>query len=159
MNPVTKQALCGALTTDVFTPGASTYMKCVAYRWFTANLWWVIALPTVLGVASVWDSLLMFVALMVTFLLYPSLLMIVYYRYALAPWSRLSVFAQQITINGDTITRSFIPSEDFPSVPDIQHLTIKQGSQPSRSGRFMVADIEGKSRYEFIMWPIDKDVV
>ncbi|MBO5053107.1 MAG: hypothetical protein J6C44_02585 [Muribaculaceae bacterium] len=156
--PSTPQTPGGIMSTEVFTPGASAYMTRVARRWLSANLWWVIALPAAMTIASLWESVFIFIALMVTFLLYPGVLMMVYYRYALDPWSRLAVYPQQITVNGNTVIRSFIPSDNFPNVPDTQHLTVKTGSRPYRSGRFMVADIDGKSRYEFIMWPADNDM-
>lgn len=147
-----------AVVTEVFTPGATSYMSVLARRWVTHNLWWLIILPLAPAVAAIFEPVWLFVALMITFLLYPGVLMMVYYRYALSPWSRLAVYSQRVIINGRNVSREFVPEEKWPSVPQVQALKLDTKRVPVKSGRFMVGSLEGHSRYEFILWPDDGTV-
>lgn len=142
------------IDTRQFTPGATRYMSLLARRWAAYNFWWLIMGPLIPAILAVWIPVCIFISLMIALLLYPGVLMLVYYKYALSPWSRLSVYTQQISISGMVMTRHFVPSDSWPVVPEDQVLPLAS-KDFKRVGDYMLADIQGHSRYEFVIFPAD----
>lgn len=77
----------------------SAYVRHVFVAWL-CRWWWVWALPiAACVVGACFDFVWVFVALMIICLLYPGLLMMIYFNYALSPEARRTLLPRRVTIS------------------------------------------------------------
>ncbi len=104
-------------TTEEFSLKPSVYMRRVGMHWLGRNWWWLFALPAALAIGSAWQPVLIFVAMMLFFLLYPGVTMLVYFRYSLSPFARATLYSQKVTLGADGIRQEFYTDERYERVP------------------------------------------
>ncbi len=100
------------ITTKPYKSKASDYVKEILSQWL--GKWWlVIAVPIILQLAmSLHNVLFIFTAFMTIFLLYPPILLFVYYFYALSPNARDFITMKSLVIDDNGINICFIDEED-----------------------------------------------
>lgn len=101
------------ITTEPYKSDASDYIKEILSQWL--GKWWlVIAVPIILQLAmSLYNVLFIFTAFMTIFLLYPPILLFVYYFYALSPNARDFITMKSLVIDDNGINICFINEENF----------------------------------------------
>lgn len=102
-------------TTQIFRGTPAGYVRRVAVMWLWRR-WWVWALPVVACcVAAVWWPVWIFVALMLIFLLYPSLMMMIYFYHAMSPEAQRALLPQSVTVSNNGITVDYHDERKTPS--------------------------------------------
>lgn len=90
-------------TTGIYNGTPGGYVRRVAVMWLI-HRWWAWLLPVaVCCVAAAWEPVWIFVALMLIFLLYPSLMMMIYFYHVLSPEAQRSLLPHTVTVCVNTI--------------------------------------------------------
>lgn len=105
--------------TPIFSNPSQRYVRVVARRWL-ARYWWLLAMPLLVSmVGAIWRWELAVVALMLVLLVYPFVLLIVYFNYALTLRARREILPHRIGLEGDRLTIAVIPDDEHPHrLPD-----------------------------------------
>lgn len=130
-------------STEKFFLSASVYMKREASMWLTRNWWWLIAIPVALVIGSAWMPVLIFVALMLLCLLYPGVMMMVYFHYSLSPFARATLYSQRVILTDKALSRDFFPDDRFAQVPASQSFLMADIEQAQIVGRHVFIKISG----------------
>lgn len=96
-----------SITTAPFTGTPSAYVRHVGlqllWRW-----WWAWAIPVAACfIAACFEAVWAFVGFMLLFLLYPGLVLLVYYRYAFSPEAVNSLQPRTVTITDKSLTVTY----------------------------------------------------
>lgn len=136
------------LNSEIFSTGkfflsASVYVKREASMWFTRNWWWIIAGPVALVMGSAWIPVLIFVALMLLCLLYPGVMMMVYFHYSLSPFARATLYSQCVILTDKALSRDFFPDDRFAQVPEPQSFLMTDIERVQIVGKYVFIKIYG----------------
>ena len=101
------------IRTETYSPGLKFFLRRAASQWVGGNWWWLFAFPAILAIASPWSPVLLFIALMLVFLLYPGMTMIVYFQCMLSPYARDCVYRQSVIFSSEGLERMFYPDENY----------------------------------------------
>lgn len=106
------------VTTEPFQGTPSAYVRHVFVAWL-CRWWWVWALPVAACViGACYNFVWVFVALMIVCLLYPGVLMMIYFNYALSPEARHTLLPRRVTItDAPAITITYEKSPDRKNLP------------------------------------------
>lgn len=140
-------------TTEHFTPGSGYFIRHAASCWVHRNWWWLFALPIALAIGSAWLPVLIFVALMLVFLLYPGVTMIVWFHCMLSPFARAELYEQQVSLNKNGLSRHYFPDDKFSSVPDNEHYSIAEIAHIEFHSKHLMFILKGKS-YGYLAVPL-----
>lgn len=87
-----------------FALSATDYVRRAGLQWL-ARWWWAWVLPlAVFVVASFFDIVWLFVVFMLLCLLYPGLVMFLYYHYALSAEARASILEHTVRLDADGLS-------------------------------------------------------
>ena len=131
-----------------FRLSASDYVRRAGLRWL-GRWWWAWALPAAVMLAMAFaDAVWLFVFFMVVCMLYPGLVMMLFYHYALSPEARRSIEEHTVTADRSGLTLAF----DNPRLQPVTYpYSAVTGVAVSR--RFLVIDLD-KPRYNHIAIPV-----
>lgn len=119
----------GRIETSRFCLGASIHARQAIMR-RAARFWMAVALPVgalVIG-GFTYDIRLLFIAAVVVFVLFPTLLFIGWYGILTRPWAVASLFPQVVTLDADNdLSVEYSPREGFETPPP-DELVIKASS-------------------------------
>lgn len=73
-------------------------------------------------VAACFNVMWVFVAFMLVCLLYPGLLMMIYFNYALSPQARRTLLPHSVTLTDDSIRVTYHKPDEDDSMPPVRHL-------------------------------------
>lgn len=125
------------IETEVYKISAARYGRRVAMR-LASRWWWAFALP--LGAAAVagcWDWRWWFVGLVLIFILYPGLLFIAYYYYALSPEAVRVILPQKVQIDQDQLIFVYYPIADGCHAPKPRTVLRNEISSVSLDGAYV----------------------
>lgn len=90
------------ITTSVYRLPANLFANTIMKRWVSRN-WWIPILPTLLFVIlGIWVNFsFIYVALMILLLVFPTVLMMVYFTYALSEAGRKHILPCKVSLNHD----------------------------------------------------------
>lgn len=101
-----------APTTAIFTISPGTYVRTVLSIW-ASQWWWAILIPpaafATLGAA--FNPAFCYIALMLLFLIYPGVLVIIYFNYALTPEARAEIIPHRLTFRHESISIEYFKSK------------------------------------------------
>lgn len=144
------------IKTDIIKGSVTRYINHLAMR-LIENFWLLllipIAVPVVLGVVV--DHTWLFVAVMLTFLYYPTLLLFVFCQYALRSQARNAVFSYDITITPQSLTIRFFPLDDGEVAPPEPVFVALDEITEYSVGNKGVTVNWGTTHYDFIFIPHD----
>lgn len=125
------------IETEIYKVAASRYGRRVVMR-LASRWWWALALP--LGAAiivGIWDWRWWFVALVMIFILYPGLLFIAYYYYALSPEAVRAILPQRAQITPDAVTLIYYPIAEGCNAPKPRVIPKKDIRSVSLEGNYI----------------------
>lgn len=147
--------------TTSFSVPASQYIRSVLLRVF-AHWWWLPTLGIVafLVLAALVDFAFVFVALILGFIIVPTVMMFAYFYHSTTPEARIAVLSKKIVIDKDYITIVFDPlqpkgdDEDAttPITPKPIIIGRSEISRVDNMGKTIVFHLKG-SRYRCITIP------
>lgn len=142
------------ITTAPFSVKPQRYVSYVMSKWMGRNWAWV-ALPALVSFALTAVSIAwLYVALMIVFLVYPTLMMFTYFKYALTPEATNVVYTQIITFTAMTVERHFIVDDRFKTVPADQVVAGKDIKSVVLADKNIVLSFKD-SAYAFWILPLE----
>lgn len=100
------------IITDQYKISADRYFKIILSLWLE-RWWWVVLLPVCAQlVMALFNVAFVYTTFITIFLIYPPILMFVYYSYALSPISRFSILNKHIEITDVGISVIFDKEND-----------------------------------------------
>ncbi len=92
-------------------------------RWLSLNALWLL-LPVIMSAiaGAVWTYAMFYVSAMILFLLLPTVVMFVYFNYALTPEAREVISPRQITISAKGLEIIFYDDGQQPAVTAVRHI-------------------------------------
>lgn len=136
------------IISEAFAPGISAYVRRIIPIWL-ARRWWLVLVPAALLIASLWWTACLFVALMVVFLLYPSVLMMVYMSYATSRRAMQWIYTRRVSIDNAGFEVKYYAEEGFKQTPDDARYKWSDVSHVTFSGKYVIAHLSANS-YDLI---------
>lgn len=100
------------ISTKPYKLSADSYFKTILSLWMR-RWWWLVLLPVCAQlVMSLYNIAFLYTTFITIFLIYPPILMFVYYCYALSPVSRFSIMYKHLEIVADGVSVVFDKEED-----------------------------------------------
>ncbi len=100
-----------APSTAIFSISPGTYVRTILGIW-ASQWWWAILIPpaslATLGV--VLNPAFYYIALMLLFLIYPGVLVLIYFNYALTPEARAEIIPHRLTFRHEAISIEYFKS-------------------------------------------------
>lgn len=143
------------IRTETYSPGLKFFLRRAASQWVGGNWWWLFAFPAILAIASPWSPVLLFIALMLVFLLYPGMTMIVYFHCMLSPYARDCVYRQSVIFSSEGLERMFYPDENYAIVSENQKYTMTDIRRIELHDKYLLFIIKG-GKYNYIIIPSEK---
>lgn len=145
------------IISEAFAPGIATYVRRIIPIWM-AHHWWLGLVPAALLIASLWWTVCVFIALMVIFLLYPSVLMMVYLSYATSRRAMQWIYTRRVSIDNAGFEIKYFAEEGFKQTPDDARYKWSDVSHVTFSGKYVIAHLSANS-YDLIPLMPTKAVV
>lgn len=100
------------ITTEEYKISAEKYFKAIITQWL-GQWWWIIALPIIVQIVLSFNNIaFIYTAIMTLFLIYPPLLLFLYYQHALTPQSRYNTLLKTVAITDIGIDLNFIQADE-----------------------------------------------
>lgn len=100
------------ITSAPYKISANIYFKAIISHWL-GRWWWIIILPIAVQVIMATSNItFLYTAFMTLFLIYPPLVMFLYYNHALSPLSRDNTLLKEVAITDDSIELNFLQEDD-----------------------------------------------
>lgn len=130
----------------------ATYSRRLAMIWLERN-WWMIVLPVaVCLIAGLYDWRWLVVAFALLLIVWPGIMIIVFYDHALRPEARKAIMDKRVTVNPDgslTVTYLSASTTDTTPPPPPEHIAASDIRQIEHSGKSTVFYLKS-SPYDFI---------
>lgn len=118
-----------------------------------SRLWWVAALPiAVLFVLSLSEIRFLFVAFMLLLIVFPGVLAMVYFRWALSPEIAVRTIPQRITRGDDGFTIEYQPQPDDRFTPPRENISKEEIVQVEDTGKYTTIFLTS-SPYSIVIIP------
>lgn len=143
------------IKTEPYTAGLKYFLRRAASQWIGGSWWWLFAFPAILAIASPWLPILLFIALMLVFLLYPGVTMIVYFHCMLSPYARDCVYRQSVIFSSRGLERRFYPDDNYATVSENQEFATKDIQRIELHNKYLLFIIKG-GKYNYIIVPAEE---
>lgn len=139
------------ITTNYFKISSATYVRHCFLVW-AEKWWWTLALPiAVFVIMGVSDARYFIVAFALTLVVYPGILALLYFNYALRPYAAYALLSRRLIFSVDGIYIDYEPSEEH-FVPSNTQIPIDMISKIEDEGATMIIVLK-TSKYDCIIVP------
>ena len=129
-----------------------TYSRRLALIWLGRN-WWLIVLPVAAClIVGMHDWRWLVVAFALLLIVWPGILMIVYFNHALTPEARKAILDKKVVENPDgSLSVTYLPSADpdTPAPPEPEHIPVSEIRRVEYTGKSTIYYLKS-SPYHFI---------
>lgn len=144
------------IKTDIIRGSADRYIRQLAVEWL-GKWWWVlllpIAVPVILGLTV--NQAWLYVAVMLLFLCYPTVMLLMFCQYALRPQARKAVHDYTVTFTPSGFTIMYMPlNEDKPTPPTAETVNFDEITDYSINSKGITVKW-GNTPYDFLFLPHD----
>lgn len=139
------------ITTKYFKISSTTYVRHCFFVW-AEKWWWTLALPIgIFVIMGLSDARYFIVAFALALIVYPGILALLYFNYALRPYAAYALLSRRLIFSGDGIYIDYEPSEEH-SVPSNTQISIDMISKIEDEGGAMIIVLK-TSKYDCIIVP------
>lgn len=141
------------IITNSYKVSVNSYFQEVLMIWL-GHWWWLVALPLIAQMLLVaFNIAFLYTALITVFLIYPPLLMFVYYYHALSPVSRLSTLYKHIEVTDIGLSIVFEPEDEADcNIQSPQYIKWSEIAYVSYSKKYFILHLT-QSKYQVILIP------
>lgn len=141
-------------TTEYFRITSSTYVRRCFSLWMD-KWWWTLAIPlSILLVMAIGDIRYLIVAFALALIVYPGIMALLYFNYALRPSAAYALLPHRIILSDKEIAIEYEPSDEYP-VPIKQYIPFKSITRMENQGDYLILEIH-TSIYDLLFIPISK---
>ena len=142
------------IISEPYKINAEKYFKAIMLQWL-GTWWWAIALPIAIQAFLAFSNIaFLYTSFMTLFLIYPPIVMFLYYQHALSPLSRTNTLSKRAIISDDGIDIIYHHEDENTNAPLLkpEHITWDSVTGAEYTQQYFVLKLNG-SKYQLFLIP------
>lgn len=141
------------ITTQYFRISSSTYVRHCFGVW-AGKWWWALVIPiAALVIPGLSDARFLIAVFALLLVIYPGLLALIYFSYALRPQAAYSLLSRRMTFTNDGILIEYEPTDEY-RIPADTHVPRGSIARTEDDGSHMVIMLKS-SAYDLLILPVE----